>query len=872
MKKCLITNDIKKGEIPSYLGNNLLKGIRPVILDCDDNELVNLRHNSIVDLDWIFLITGDYAIDKHIDFESPSCKVIFDLKEEKQIDRIFISGFYNGKKDYSIAEYKLYIASDPNEIFKEENLVVHYNNGNLCEMGSVRNHCDQVFDLEDWKGRYFALHIIKSNITDDIARVTSISLFNHKYSEQTLFCKQNFEYNILNDKIPTVKGTYSKDLTVLTDGICFDEKNRITLNADTEFTYRVDNKLRLDSAYVVGSQSAIDNCEISAAIEKEKLWTDGAIFDKEICEIPNSLGGSAAMFLFSEDIDANFISFRFKEGDYIDQLGVVTPTREVGVDANKILCEDFYGLGVNCLPMALMPESRATGYNEVYWELERKRIIMCKPSVARLWYQPDWTIENLEDYKAGIYNFDAPKMESVYKYLDAFKEAGTEIELNFGWKASKDKCEWFNLQNPDTQTPWNSAPDHLDLFAKCCSATIKELVVNRGYDNIKYLAFYNEANYGEYGDKGDYNIQGRKVKPYYAKMFRMVMEQMKEDGTYSLIKPWAAEISGYDHDQLGWTKFIAEELSEYSEVTTHHRYSYSYDELMDIFAKHKALSKNGKMMLTEYGIFPKTAPNKWDYNHISYTMAFHNSGYLGGLIWCMSGVHITDPCSFTMRNVFGLWDVLTSKEGESQVERVANTFYENSLIMKYVPTHAKSIGISCAFPDIRTAAWTFGDDISIAVQSKENPMGRQIEINLGQNIDKPVYRHIYKDTLTHDGNAIIPVCDKVINVTDTIYDEIDGDYQMAFYTTIPPVTQVEFDNVTSEINAGQSIEIKAHILDGNDSDELEWSIACALGAEGTLEKGVYTADKKAKAGDMIAIKAEVKGKPHSYGIKLIQIK
>ncbi len=59
-------------------------------------------------------------------------------------------------------------------------------------------------------------------------------------------------------------------------------------------------------------------------------------------------------------------------------------------------------------------------------------------------------------------------------------------------------------------------PSTLIAFAKCCSKTVKELIVNRGYDNIKYLTFFNESNYGNQ-EAGDFLVPDKKPQEYYIK-------------------------------------------------------------------------------------------------------------------------------------------------------------------------------------------------------------------------------------------------------------------------------------------------------------------------------------------------------------------
>ncbi len=321
MRKCLISNNLNITEIEELVGVNLLNGLIPIVFDAEDKELKEISYKGANASDAIEKITNKWSLENHVDFESNSFKIIYDLKEEIQIDRVLLSGFYNGDADYSLQSYKIYISNDAKTLFNDENLVVHYQNGDKCLPNSDRNHCDQVFDLEDYKGRYFALQILKPCAVDDIARIAHIGVYNHKATEQLSFCSRNFSQNILSGKIPSVVGAYSKDLTPLTDGVCFDETKRIFLNADTEFTFKFDDLVNINRVFVVGSDSAIENCKISVANQKEDLFLPENILEFEVCVVPSNLG-AAGVLLFGEEIEAKFIGIRFKNGDYIDQLGV----------------------------------------------------------------------------------------------------------------------------------------------------------------------------------------------------------------------------------------------------------------------------------------------------------------------------------------------------------------------------------------------------------------------------------------------------------------------------------------------------------------------------------------------------------------------
>lgn len=510
-------------------GVNILNGIIPTIKNKKGKMLKSQLENKPAEISIITNTSNPTrrADRNHIDIHEPECTVIYDMQKHWKVDRIYIGGFFNGISDYSLSDYEIYLSDNPQKLLTDENKVAEYKSDGAFKKGSRRNNCDQIYDLEGFGGRYFAVKINKANPTDDIIRICSLAVFNHENTFNKTFYEKNFGTNILKDAISEITGDVSCNSTLLTDGICFDEAHRIALKSNTSFVFRLKKTVEITDIAIVCSKEAAEKCKCYIGDGKNTVFNNCINDIASVAIKPACADSFSAHFKFPNSCLGKYIGFSFPSGCFIDQLGCVG-TYKVDVELGNVLCSDFMSFGANCLPMALMPEAVEKGYNEVYWELERSRIINTRPSVLRLWFQPDWLITTRGNYENGIYDFESTKMQSVYHYLDAFKTAGCEIELNFGWKTCKEHADWFAV-NKQSESPWNSAPADLESFAKCCSATLNELILNRGYNNIKYLAFYNESNYGK-NPTGDFNVPDGKPWPYYKKMFLIVMKQLKKDG------------------------------------------------------------------------------------------------------------------------------------------------------------------------------------------------------------------------------------------------------------------------------------------------------------------------------------------------------
>lgn len=330
MKKCLVRNNLTDDSFLSLLGFNMLDGIKPVVFEDDGAIFEGIKYQGNLNADAYKVLTKPiYRLSdlEHIEIPLASCTLLYDLKETKRIDRVFISGFYDDYIDYTLGSYELYLSNNLEDLFTRDNNILSYSNEDLYEPLPSRNHTDQIFDLTDYKGRYFALKITKSNATDEIIRLSNIGIYSHNISEQYLFCLKNFEDNVIFGKTPTVKGTYTADLNFITDGISFNENRRVKLDADTEYIFKLDNEISVKSIYIVGSSSAINNCTIYLSNNKEDIWDIENLIEVESVVVPtaNEDISAATLTVLSENT-ASFVGLQFKAGDEIDEIGVTKHT------------------------------------------------------------------------------------------------------------------------------------------------------------------------------------------------------------------------------------------------------------------------------------------------------------------------------------------------------------------------------------------------------------------------------------------------------------------------------------------------------------------------------------------------------------------
>ena len=884
MKITLNTNI--KDFFPSVLGCNILDGLMPEVVRNDGiNEPLTCRIGQPKHLDENFTyINSDGKFTQHVDIDSTAYSLIYDLGKEMAVDGIYIASHYNPNTNYTVGKFRLYASHNREDLFDDCNMLVDYDNEDKMEKGKPRNCADFYFDTEDCSFRYFAFKQLSTNSPDEITRMRNIGLYSAFHTTQRTYIEKLVISNYLSAVTPEVNGEKILNLAAATDGLVFDDSALAEVK-DAELTFNLDFEKTPDLFAVITKGEAT----ISAFGDEEEF----RLADEKTLE------HDRIQYIFKGDHVTKTLTLKFKGGAVIDQIAFSSDTKSVFVNTDEIITEDFLGLGANVIPTHLFEGTQLVGFKEQYMELEKRRLAVAHPNVVRVWFQVDWFVLDGDDYLNHKYTFNTPKMQAVWKELDAFKAAGIEVELNFGWKVGFWAQSWFAF--PDVLSKRNSAPRDLDSFAYACSACVREMIVNRGYDNIKYLTFYNEANGGATENGWDFVVPPYlEVKDYWRQMLEKCDERLRADGLRDLIKIWAAETSGNvgtmsleDCIKYGamseWVDYFNKNVPDKYEYASVHIYNITYNEAKYIAEKLSDLAGNHPVCFTEFAVynygFREGIDFSFERNNIANVLGFINGGAASMLFWILSGTHI-DECFFHNGAESSFWLAPTEKTDRNcDVNGVTRRFYEMSLITNYMPCHSKVVKTSTPDSDtIHTAAVITPDgEYTVGVELKEvGDCNRKIDIKFDKPVNKKFYKHLYRFDIEQEGNMVIPPVVDTIEVTDTLQDTLDEKYSFAVYTTMPPKKQVVFpDGVLQHVKRGEQKQLRAEVIDGDGTEKIKWSVCdClyTLGYPGTItEDGLYTAmsnpiptaDGSIGSSCCYAVKAELP--TGEYGICLMRL-
>lgn len=846
-------------EIFAFINSNdsIIEGLRPEVLNEKGEEpIIKAYRRGEEKTEFLDLLTIESAPEQHFDILSDNFTLTLDLGENPEPFESFVMlGYYNPEfpKDMALRAFQLYFADTREELYQDSNLYYSYRNEKEKE-GKGFERTGKWADVmltfpESVKARYMGFKVTEPNRFDDTARIGHMGLYSKNYSETYSFIKNIYGENILRPDSIKIKGRYVGFKPSLCDGRAFGGEG-VQVEECAEI--------------IIRERAAFDCTDVYIAADSADAFLING-------EEPKVIPAPRGEYLYSLPTDnSEKISIKVLKPTFISEIGLNKGVRRFEV-TDRVITEDYRGTGTNTLPMAFMKASLEAGYNDALWQEECHRVMLSPPTVVRMWFQPDWFIIDEESYYNHVYDFDTPDMQSVYRYLDLYKSVGSEIQFNFGWKVGEKVWDWYVMDGIEGNMRRNSAPKDLDEFAYSCAATLQELIVNRGYTNIKYLTFYNEPNWN-YFDEGDFQMSldvdkatldtdYKRQKPkmdYWMDMLRKTHAQLKAFGLAERIEMWGPETSCADTTKIIWAEEF-EKANDIIDVHTTHRYNLSYDEV-EMFCGFMKEATSKPLAVTEFGVFSEW--RNWRRSHAEMIIEYARRGVVANLHWLQAGTYLTGIISFPLTGPNCGWSVLTAVP-----DRVNQPFYDMCLFMRYVPSHSKVLYTNAYSLDTRiTAFLTPKGDTVIAVESRDYGSERTLKISLPEKGKKKFHKFSVSDNMNLNERLHLPYCEREIYAEGELCDTIRTGYSLTLYTTEKPYEQLICDKGYVELKKGESHEITYSFHDTPGS-EVKFSIA-----EGeeliTLQGNKITA----VADGMAAVRVECKtaGNP-CYDIVLVKI-
>ncbi len=862
------TNKLK--EIISYAlsAESLLNGKKAVCKNADGSvPVIKGLNGSAIDERFINIITDEPNITSHIDILSEDFTLEFDISDVAEgIDRIVLLGF-DGSAEYSIRDFDLYI-SDKSSAFDGD--MIYSYHCNTAFIPKTRSTCDVMISFEPIKAKRLGFRFLKPNPTDSVARIAFIGAYSQRYELTHGILKDKTGENVLKPYEIDLPADYAE---ILTDNEAFDG-NYITLdNNSVDFLCRA----HLNDGVFYAAYSGEGRLLLNGAEPQTEQVADNCFTAKwNITENESYSLASIGKIRLSE-------------------IGVYDSAIEITV-TDTVLSNDFYGIGACVLPMAFMDRSSAEGFNEAYWQKEKSRTNLCRPTVVRLWFQPDWFIIDEAAYYRHEYDFNSERMKGVYKYLDLYKEAGVEVEMNYGWKVAPENQGWFSIQ--DVRAKAESAPADLDEFAYSCAELMHELIVNRGYTNIKYLSFYNEPCTRDVETPnwiGDFLVIPPLDKPtsrdefarekfyYWHEMAAKTKDALCKKGVCDKLQIWGAECAGSDETLAAWLNAFDKSDDSLIDVYTIHTY---YNNETGIDKMGVALKKAGNIPVCATEFAASAAGKQWGLSNIQMAMSFIKNGFCGAFLWLLSGITLAAPATFSIdSDDNNMW-----RSPHIKPCGVNSIFYELCLFMRYVPVHSKSFGVTVppnkAIPcfDIGSLEWSKRYESNIRAAAFELPNGeyavfveadktgyeKAIKVNIPLKEHTVFYKISVGDENDLTAPARLPTCKGTVEVKSGCFtDELEIGHTLTLYTTQKPYEQIICDKDIVELDPGDEYEITYKLYD-TEKRNVSFTIASGDNIISLNGNKVKIAEDAAK-GSMASVKLNLENSENSYDVLLIKV-
>ncbi|TLS53651.1 hypothetical protein FE782_05100 [Paenibacillus antri] len=551
----------------------------------------------------------------------------------------------------------------------------------------------------------------------------------------------------------------------------------------------------------------------------------------------------------------------------LSSLTVASPARAnetvstIEIDPSSVVTQDFLGIGAEYDPFHFMPESVGNGYNEQWWEIEKRRIAKMQPDILRLWFQIDWMEPVNDNADPNVIDWsnlrtDSPKMQSVYKVLDFLKEQDIDVMLVAGWKMSEEVQDWLGFEG--LPKPETSAPTDLDEWAEWVSATLQQLVVNRGYDNIRYVMSYNEPNLADFETP-----PGIDQKAYYAEMYRKIHERLVTDGVRHLVK-----LAGPDESSgLDWTQYAVDRMDDILDVYDGHAYGYNYSSL-GAWANDRLqhVRPTGKpLVITEFAAPGTKTTYQNGVELADLIVSGMRSNVSGMLLWRLADQHLPEPLNFLDSAEFGTWSWLPN----SALPRY--TYYSLSLFTWFTAPHSQVVRSTSNDGDLHVATVKRPDGhYAVFVVNKAKTGTKQVSIQFAEAVNQTFRRHLYSDETVRTASASIRPSDASWpDVSAGFLDSSVPANSVAVYTTAPEPTQIEIAPGELSAALGAGIDFEG-AMTGTDGD-MAWSVVGGP-AYGTIDaEGGYTAPLALPAEPQALIKAERAGAPDDRDFAVVRL-
>jgi len=206
------------------------------------------------------------------------------------------------------------------------------------------------------------------------------------------------------------------------------------------------------------------------------------------------------------------------------------------------------GMGGTVMPFGYHSSWQVKGFNDDDLAVLMTQFKKTGSTVARIWLDGSWWEPVNDNADPAVMNdagftWNSIEMESLYKYLEAFQDAGVDVFVDMMVDDPRVMYPWLIAANASSTGPnTGMVPE----YAEHVAAMVKHLVVTKGFTNIKYVSFAGEPNNFFMSPAGVSKLTN------YKNSMTAVYNRLQSENLLSYVKLIGPEIGYSDADTASW--------------------------------------------------------------------------------------------------------------------------------------------------------------------------------------------------------------------------------------------------------------------------------------------------------------------------------
>ncbi|WP_158289322.1 carbohydrate binding domain-containing protein [Paenibacillus flagellatus] len=233
-------------------------------------------------------------------------------------------------------------------------------------------------------------------------------------------------------------------------------------------------------------------------------------------------------------------------------VGIALKNSEKSYDGTTL------GMGGTVIPFGFHPSWLARDFNEDDLATLLTYFKKTGATVARLWVDGAWWEPVNDNADETVMNdagftWNSREMESLYKYVQGFKDAGVDLYVCLMSDDPKYMYPWLIAANTLGTSP--NAGKYGE-YAEHLAALVKQLVVVKGFTNVKYVSFNGEPNNFFFTPPGITKLD------HYKATMTAVRNRLASENLLAYVKLIGPDISYADHDTSDWLNDLATNIPD----------------------------------------------------------------------------------------------------------------------------------------------------------------------------------------------------------------------------------------------------------------------------------------------------------------------